>query len=91
MSNELNNQIVIYEDTNGDIKLETRLEDETIWLNQEQMSKLFGRDRTVVSRHIGNIFKDKELEENVVCANFAHTTKHGAIENKIQQIGRAHV
>lgn len=85
MSNELNNQIVIYEDTNGDIKLETRLEDETIWLNQEQMSKLFGRDRTVVSRHIGNIFKDKELEENVVCANFAHTTKHGAIENKTQQ------
>jgi len=81
----MENQIVIYEDKNGEVKLEAKLIDETIWLNQEQMSKLFGRDRTVITKHISNIFKDKELEQNMVCANFAHTTKHGAIKKKTQQ------
>jgi hypothetical protein len=48
------------------------------------MSELFQRERTVISRHIRNIFAEGELQENVVCANFTHTTQHGAIEGKTQ-------
>lgn len=67
------NNIIIYED--GKVELSATLKDETIWLSQKQMEELFGRDRSVISKHIKNIFKE-ELEEKVVCANFAHTTKH---------------
>lgn len=49
------------------------------------MSKLFERDRTVIGRHIRNIFNEGELNEKVACANFAHTTQHGAIKGKIQK------
>jgi hypothetical protein len=79
-----NSNILIYQSEDGKTKIQTRLEDETVWLSQEQMAELFQRDRTVITKHIGNIFKYGELEENVVCAKFAHTTKHGAIENKTQ-------
>ena len=79
-----NSNILIYQTEDGQTKIQTRLEDETVWLSQEQMAELFQRDRTVISKHIRNIFKDGELEENVVCAKFAHTTKHGAIEHKTQ-------
>lgn len=76
------NNIVIYE--NGNVELSTTIQDETIWLSQKQMEELFLRDRSVISKHIRNIFKEEELEEKVVCANFAHTTKHGALEGKTQ-------
>lgn len=74
--------IVIYED--GNVELSSTLENETIWLSQKQMEELFGRERSVISKHIRNIFKEEELEEEKVCANFAHTTKHGAIKGKTQ-------
>lgn len=77
-------QILIYQTEDGQTKIQTRLEDETVWLTQEQMSELFQRDRTVISKHIKNIFNENELDENLVCAKFAHTTKHGAIEHKTQ-------
>lgn len=76
--------ILIYQSEDGQTKIQTRLEDETVWLTQEQMAELFQRDRTVISKHIKNIFQDGELDENMVCAKFAHTTKHGAIQNKTQ-------
>lgn len=76
--------ILIYQSEDGQTKIQTRLEDETVWINIDQMAELFQRDRTVISKHIKNIFQDGELDENVVCAKFAHTTKHGAIENKTQ-------
>ena len=60
------------------------MKDETVWLSLDQMAKLFGRDRTVITRHINNIFNDKELEKKEVCAKFAHTTQHGALTNKFQ-------
>ena len=78
----MKNEIIIFENQN--IKLEVNMKDETVWLNTEQMSELFGRDRTVILRHINNIFKESELNKNEVCAKFAHTTIHGAIENKTQ-------
>jgi len=84
MINNQNSNILIYQTEDGQTKIQTRLDDETVWLSQEQMAELFQRDRTVISKHIRNIFNDGELEEDMVCAKFAHTTKHGAIENKIQ-------
>ena len=60
------------------------MKDETVWLSLDQMAKLFGRDRTVITRHINNIFNDKELEKKEVSAKFAHTTQHGALTNKFQ-------
>lgn len=76
--------ILIYQTEDGQTKIQTRLEDETVWLSQEQMAELFQRDRTVISKHLKNIFQEGELDEEMVCAKFTHTTKHGAIEDKTQ-------
>ena len=76
------NKIILFE--NQEVKLEVNMKDETVWLSLEQMAELFSRDRTVIARHINNIFKDNELDKNEVCAKFAHTTKHGAISDKSQ-------
>ncbi|GAB4250967.1 MAG: RhuM family protein [Saprospiraceae bacterium] len=76
-------EIEIYRSEDG-TEIQVKLENDTVWLNQEQMSTLFERDRTVIGRHIRNIFKEGELDENMVCANFAHTTAHGAIKGKSQ-------
>ncbi len=78
----MKNEIVIFE--NQKVKLEVNMQDETVWLSLEQMAKLFDRDRTVITRHINNIFKNQELNKDEVCAKFAHTTEHGAIQGKMQ-------
>lgn len=78
----MKNEIVLFE--NQDIKLEVNMKDETVWLSLEQLAELFDRDRTVISRHINNIFKEDELNKSEVCAKIAHTTKHGAIKGKNQ-------
>ena len=78
----MKNEIVLFE--NQGVKLEVNMKEETVWLNAEQMSILFDRDRTVIARHINNVFKEKELLNEEVCAKFAHTTKHGAIDGKKQ-------
>ena len=77
-------QIVIYQTEDGQTQIDVRLENETVWLTQAQMAELFQKDRTVITRHINNVFKEGELEKEEVCANFAHTTRHGAIEGKQQ-------
>jgi len=79
------NEILLYTTPNGKVKVEIYLQNETIWLNQQKIADLFGVDRTVVTKHLGNIFKTGELNEQVVCANFAHTTPHGAIKGKTQE------
>ncbi len=79
-------EILLYNSPNGKVKIEVFLQDETIWMSQAKIAELFGVDRSVVTKHIGNIFKSGELDEKVVCANFAHTTQHGAIEGKTQQL-----
>ena len=76
------NEIIIFE--NQEVKLEVNLKDETVWLTLDQISKLYDRDRTVITRHINNIFNSKELHKEEVCAKFAHTTKHGSIAEKTQ-------
>lgn len=75
------NEIILFE--NQGVKLEVNLKDETVWLNLEQMSQLFGRDKSVISRHIKNALSE-ELNDEVVIAKFATTSKHGAIEGKTQ-------
>ena len=81
----MENQIVIYQTDNGQTAIDVRMENETVWLTQAQMATLFQKDRTVIGRHIRNVFKEGELDEKVVCANFAHTTQHGAIIGKQQR------
>lgn len=76
-------EIVLYQPDDS-IRLEVRLEQETVWLTQAQMAYLFGRDRSVIGKHISNCFREGELDADVVCANFAHTTMHGAIVGKVQ-------
>ena len=76
------NEIILFE--NQGVKLEVNLKDETVWLNLEQMSELFGRDKSVISRHIKNALSE-ELSNDKVVAKFATTTKHGAIEGKMQK------
>ncbi|MCF6263592.1 MAG: virulence RhuM family protein [Xanthomonadales bacterium] len=84
MNDKKNNPLIIYQTEDGTVKIETHFENETIWLSTEHIAELFQRDRTVITKHIRNIFNEGELTEEVVCANFAHTTQHGAIEGKIQ-------
>ena len=85
MEKIMKNEIILFENQN--VKLEVNMQDETVWLSLEQMSQLFGRDRTVVMRHVNNIFKEEELDKKVVCAKFAHTTSHGALNDRTQTRG----
>ncbi len=78
-------EILIYKSQEGDIKIDVRLEDETVWLTQAQMALLFGKDKRTISEHIGNIFKEGELEDSVVVRNSRITTTHGAIIGKTQE------
>ena len=82
---ELNDKIIIYQTADGQTSIDVKLENETVWLSQAQMAELFQKDRTVIGRHINNIFKEGELDRNMVCAKFAHTTRHGAIADKEQE------
>ena len=77
-------EILIYQNPDGNIKIDVRLEEETVWLTQEQMAMLFGKARNTITEHIQNVFKEGELDEKVVCRNFRHTTQHGAIQGKTQ-------
>lgn len=78
-------EILIYQNQEGNIKVDVRLEEETVWLTQDQMATLFGKGRSTITEHIGNIFKEGELVEKVVSRKFRHTTSHGAIEGKTQE------
>jgi len=80
-----NSDIIIYQNEEGNIKIDVRLEEETVWLTQAQIALLFGKGRTTVTEHILSIFKEGELDEKVVCRNFRLTTPHGAIEGKTQE------
>ena len=64
-------EIVLYQ-PEGEVRLEVRMEKESVWLSQMQMADLFQKDRTVIGRHIKNIYKEGELAKDITCANFAH-------------------
>ena len=77
-------QFLMYSTPQGDVNVEAVVRDETLWLTQKAMAQLFGVDRSVISKHLNNVFDESELDKEVVCAKFAHTTQHGAIEGKTQ-------
>ncbi|MDR1340337.1 MAG: virulence RhuM family protein [Prevotellaceae bacterium] len=79
----IKNEIVLYK-PDDTVQLEVRLQEETVWLTQEQIAFLFGTKRPAVTKHLGNIFKSGELNENEVCSILEHTTIHGAIAEKTQ-------
>ncbi len=71
------NEILLYTTPNGKVKVEIYIKDETVWLTQQKIADLFGVDRTVVTKHLKNIFAEGELKEDSVCAIFAHTASDG--------------
>lgn len=80
---EQKKELVIFETKDHAVKLEVPVNEETVWLNRQQMAKLFDRDVKTIGKHINNAFLE-ELDKQVVVAKFATTTQHGAIENKTQ-------
>ena len=78
-------EILLYQNQDGNIKIDVRLEEETVWLSQAQIALLFGKGRSTITEHIANVFKEGELDEKVVCRDFRLTTSHGAIEGKTQE------
>lgn len=75
-------EIIVYQTADGNTRLDVRFDTDTVWLTLEQISGLFKRDKSTISRHIRNIFSEGELEKSAVVANFATT----AIDGKIYQI-----
>ena len=73
----MENQIVVFKDGALELDVKITLEKDTVWLTQAQLSELFQRERTVITRHISNVFREGELDRNSVCANFAHTANDG--------------
>lgn len=82
----MNSQIIIYQNPDGSIKIDVRLEEETVWLTQDQMATLFGKAKSTINEHIKNVFAEGELEEKVVVRKFRITTQHGAIAGKTQEV-----
>jgi len=80
----MKNEIIMYKPDELPEHIEVILDENTVWLNRNQIAFLFGRDVKTVGKHINNIFNERELEKEVVVAIFATTTKHGAIEGKTQ-------
>ena len=78
-------QFLLYQTPDGESKIEVKLQDDTVWLSLDQMAELFQRNKSTISRHIKNVLEEGELDENMVVAKFATTTKHGAIEGKTQK------
>jgi hypothetical protein len=75
---------LLYTTPNNDIKIETYLHNETLWLPQKRIAELFGVQRPAITKHLKNIFESGELIEKEVSSILEHTTVHGAIEGKTQ-------
>lgn len=79
-------EILIYQNQEGSIKIDVRLEEETVWLSQAQICDLFQKSKSTISEHISNVFSEGELIEKVVVRKFRTTTQHGAIVGKTQEV-----
>lgn len=79
-----NSEIQIFRAKDGETEILVKLENETVWLNQYQLESLFETDRTSINRHIRNIYKSKELDENSTCAKIAQVQEEGGREIKRQ-------
>jgi hypothetical protein len=77
VSMDQKSEIIIYQTENNDVRIQTRLQDETVWLNRHQLSVLFDRDIKTIGKHINNVFEEGELQRDSVVANFATTAADG--------------
>jgi hypothetical protein len=77
-------ELVIYRTPDSDISIDVMVENDTVWLTQAQIGFLFGTKRPAITKHLNNIFKSGELNENEVCSILEHTTIHGAMAKKTQ-------
>ncbi len=84
------NKLILYKDENGKVSVNVRFADEDVWLTQAQLVEIYQSSKSNISEHIKHIFKDKELDEEVVVRKFRTTTQHGAIEGKTQSRDVAH-
>ena len=82
MSKEI--QFLLYSLPDEEGKVQVVIKDETLWCTQKTMAQLFGVQRLAITKHLGNIFRERELEEKVVCSKMEITTEHDAIEGKTQ-------
>jgi len=78
LEQECLDQVILFQAADGQVTLDVRLEADTVWLSQAQMAELFGRERSVISRHVGNVFKEGELEADSTCAKFAQFQTEGS-------------
>ena len=76
----MNSDILIYQNSDGNIKIDVRLEEETVWLTQDQMATLFGKGRSTVAEHIANVFEESELEQIRTCRKFRQVRMEGSRE-----------
>ena len=75
--------IIMYNKPDGTVNVEILVQNETLWMQQSRIAELFDVDRTVITKHLRNIFNEGELDETSVCAKIAHTASDG------KKIGRA--
>ena len=78
LEQQARDQVILFQAADGQVSLDVRLEADTVWLSQAQMAELFGRERSVISRHLGNVFKEGELEADSTCAKFAQVQTEGS-------------
>ena len=72
-----NDNMLIYQSADGNIKIDVRFRNETVWLSLDQMATLFGRDKSTISRHVKNVFEEGELSSESTVANFATVQAEG--------------
>lgn len=77
---ESRSELLIYKISDGNIKIDVHLVDETVWLTQEQMAMLFGKGRSTITEHVNNIFQERELNEKEVCRKFRLISQQTAVE-----------
>lgn len=77
-------EVMLYQTADGQVSIDVILVNENVWLTQDQLSILFERDKSVISRHIKNVFSEGDLDPEVVVAKKAITTSHGAMPGKTQ-------
>ena len=82
----MSNEIILYQPNGLLERFEVRIDQETVWLNRNQMASLFNRDVKTIGKHINNVFSEGELIKEVGVAKFATTTEHGAIKEKTQSV-----
>jgi hypothetical protein len=70
-------EVLLYEAPDGEVRVDVRLDHETVWLTQEQMSQLFARERSVITKHVRNVFREGELDPEATCAKFAQVQTEG--------------